>query len=58
MAICIGADEGVVVPAAVVAATVTSYTAPGVSPGIGQFFMVGQVTVIGAPPPTGVAVKV
>lgn len=52
------AEGGVSAPAAVVPATVTSYAMPDVSPGIGQFLGAGHVTVIGAPPPTGVAVKV
>ena len=53
-----GAEGGVSVPAAVVPVTVTSYAVSGASPGIGQFLGVGHVTVIGEPPPTGVAVKV
>lgn len=53
-----GADAGVAVPTAVLATTATSYVAPGDRPFIGQLIGDGQVTVTGALPPVGTAVKV
>ena len=53
-----GADAGVVRPEAVVAVAVTSYVVPGARPVRTQSYGTEQVTVIGCPPPMGVAVKV
>ena len=53
----VGADAGVG-PDAVEAAAVTSYVVPGGRPVMLQSYGTAHVTVIGEPPPTGVAVTV
>lgn len=53
-----GAEAGVFVPDGVVAVTDTSYEVPGARPFMGQFVGFAHVTVMGAPPPLGTAVKV
>ena len=54
----VGADAAVVRPEAVVAVAVTSYVVPGARPVRTQSYGTEQVTVIGCPPPMGVADRV
>ena len=53
-----GADGGVGWPDAVVAVAVTSYVVPGARPVSVQSYGTAHVTVMGVPPPMGVAVRV
>ena len=53
-----GADGGVGWPDAVVAVAVTSYVVPGARPVSLQSYGTLHVTVMGVPPPMGVAVRV
>ena len=54
----VGAEAAVGWPEAVVAVAVTSYVVPGARPVRTQSYGTEQVTVIGCPPPMGVAVRV
>jgi len=54
----VGADAGVGWPEAAVAVAVTAYVVPGARPVRTQSYGTAHVTVMGVPPPIGVAVRV